>query len=67
MKNITLFELESLKNGKISILCSSDGQKIYEYENGVLYDTDANFKRTTSHRMSAINLTIKPFSGILKP
>jgi len=41
-------------------LRSKDGNKIYLYEKGVLYNTDdVNFKKTTALRMSKINLVIK--------
>ena len=62
-KDLTLLKIESLSNGKEDVLCSEDGSTIYIYENGILYDTDEQFNRTTSHRMSKINLTIKPLNN----
>jgi hypothetical protein len=38
---------------------SRDMSKVYIYKNGVLYDTDRFGKKTTSYRMSKIDLKIK--------
>jgi hypothetical protein len=40
-------------------LVSKDGRKVYIYEKGVLYDTDRYGKKTTSNRMSKLDLIIK--------
>lgn len=40
-------------------LRSKNGNKVYVYEKGVLYDTDKFGKKTTSYRMSKIDLVIK--------
>jgi hypothetical protein len=61
-KELTLFKIESLSDSKGDVLCSEDGSTIYIYENGILYDTDEQFNKTTSHRMSKLNLTIKPLT-----
>ena len=41
------------------VLTSKDGKEVYIYEKGVLYDTDRYGNKTTSHRMSKIDLVIK--------
>lgn len=61
-KELTLFKIESLSDSKADVLCSRDGSTIYIYENGILYDTDEQFNKTTSHRMSKLNLTINPLT-----
>ena len=40
-------------------LVTKDRKKVYIYEKGVLYDTDGYGKKTTSHRMSKIDLIVK--------
>lgn len=40
-------------------LTSRNGKDVYIYEKGILYDTDMFGKKTTSHRMSKIDLIIK--------
>jgi hypothetical protein len=40
-------------------LKSKNGNEVYIYDKGVLYDTDKFGKKTTSYRMSKIDLIIK--------
>lgn len=54
MKNLTLYRLLSLPNH----LFNEDLSVMYFYENGRLYDTDEYGRKSTSHRMSKLNLTI---------
>ena len=67
--------LGAIKDGKKTItlyrgvgnyLFSKDGNQVYIYEKGVLYDTDDKFKKSTSYRMSKINLVIKTPTELLK-
>jgi hypothetical protein len=60
--------LGSVKSGKKTMtlykmwdkyLRSKNGENIYIYDKGILYDTDEYGKKTTSHRMSKIDLIIK--------
>lgn len=62
IKNIlALYEVKSLSTPDKRVLTNEDGSKIYEYKDGVLYDTDPlTGKRTTSYRMSSIILKILP-------
>ena len=39
-------------------LTSKNGDEVYIYDNGILYDTDKFGNKSTSHRMSRLNLTI---------
>lgn len=60
----TLYKIDSLSDSKKQVLASLDGNNIYIYENGVLYDSKDGYKKGVAHRMSKIDLEIKPFDYI---
>jgi hypothetical protein len=61
-RKMTLFESKSLSTPRKRVLTSSQDydKELYIYEDGVLYDTDYMVNKTTSYRMSKIDLTILP-------
>jgi len=69
IKNIySLYEVKALSTPDKQVLTNEDGSKVYEYKDGVLYDTDPlTGKRTTSYRMSNIILNILPPKEINQP
>jgi hypothetical protein len=52
-KKLTLYKMFD------NYLRSKDGSDVYIYEKGILYDTDRYGKKTTSYRMSKIDLVVK--------
>jgi len=59
-RKMILLESKSLSTPRKRVLTSQDYEKMYIYDDGVLYDTDYMLNKTTSYRMSKIDLTILP-------
>ena len=52
-----LMEMKSLSEEGVMVLIS-ENNTLYRYENGILYDTDWQGKKTTSHRMTMVELIV---------
>jgi hypothetical protein len=57
---LTLYKSNYLSTPKKQVLTSRDGNKIYIYENEVLYDSADGKTKGASHRMSKLELNILP-------
>lgn len=61
-KQLTLYKVDSLSNLKKDVLTTKDGNSLFIYEDGVLYDSEDGIKKGPSHRMSKIDLTVLPYA-----
>jgi hypothetical protein len=57
---LTLYKSNYLSTPNKQVLVSEDGNKVYIYENEILYDSPDGKTKGASHRMSKIQLNILP-------